>query len=86
MDESTRWLISMKRIDEAEQILNKIANTNGQEFRGLAAHGVTKENCADEPQEEAGFMDFFRTPRMRARTLNLFYQVSQDMIISDRKH
>ena len=76
----------MKRIDEAEQILNKIANTNGQEFRGLAAHGVTKENCADEPQEEAGFMDFFRTPRMRARTLNLFYQVSHDMIISDRKH
>ena len=76
MDESARWLVSMKRIDEAEAILHKIARVNGQEFRGLESHGVTKDACDDdEPQAEAGFMSFFRTPRMRARTLNLFYQV-----------
>ena len=35
MDESARWLISMKRIEQAEQVLNKIATTNNQQFRGL---------------------------------------------------
>ena len=68
----------MNRADEAEAILVKIAATNGREFQGLEAHGVVKGAACDEdegPKVDAGFMAFFRTPRMRARTLNLFYQV-----------
>ena len=47
-------------------------------FKGLAYHQVTQESCDEDGKqvENAGLMDFFRTPRMRMRTLNLFYQVT----------
>ena len=47
-----------------------------QTFKGLESHGVTEGQAADTPAESGKFSDFFRTPRMRARTLNLFYQVT----------
>jgi len=78
LDESARWLISKKRINEADAVLHKMAAQNGNRFQGLAYHQVTQESCEDEDDskqvESAGLKDFFRTPRMRMRTLNLFYQ------------
>lgn len=34
LDESARWLISKKRINEADTVLHKIANQNGNRFQG----------------------------------------------------
>ena len=35
LDESARWLISKKRINEADTVLHKIANQNGNRFQGM---------------------------------------------------
>lgn len=35
LDESARWLISKKRINEADAVLHKIANQNGNRFQGI---------------------------------------------------
>ena len=35
LDESARWLISKKRINEADTVLHKIANQNGNRFQGI---------------------------------------------------
>ena len=45
-----------------------------QSFRGLQANGL-KAGDMDDQGPQAGVSDLFKTPRVRARTLNLFYQV-----------
>ena len=43
-------------------------------FRGLQANGL-KAGDLDDQGPQAGVSDLFKTPRVRARTFNLFYQV-----------
>ena len=74
---SKEWIIS-KSIRFIYNYLNSANHENGlRSLKGLAYHQVTQESCDEDGKqvENAGLMDFFRTPRMRMRTLNLFYQV-----------
>lgn len=74
MDESARWLICQNRLKEADAVLHKIAKQNGKSFRGLEFHGFTETDEDKTEKPDNGVMGLFRTPRMRLRTLNLFYQ------------
>ena len=40
LDESSRWLISKKRINEADAVLQKIANQNGNRFQGTVSRNI----------------------------------------------
>lgn len=72
MDESARWLILNNRKEEAIAVLNKIAKTNGKSFKGLGDDAGSDEK--DSVETKTGMTDLFKTPRIRARTLNLFFQ------------
>ncbi|CAG5109617.1 Oidioi.mRNA.OKI2018_I69.chr2.g4136.t1.cds [Oikopleura dioica] len=71
--ESARWLISQGRIAEANAALEIIAKINGRTFGGLEKYGLT-QSAEKEAVVESSLSDFFATPRIRMRTLNLFYQ------------
>ena len=61
-------------MDRSDILTQATVYRDFQSFDGLKSHGITTQ---EEEKETSGFKDFFRTPRMRRRTLNLFYQVTR---------
>ena len=45
LDESSRWLISKKRINEADTVLHKIAAQNGNRFQGTVISKLAYKTC-----------------------------------------
>lgn len=75
MPESPRWLLSMGRVKEAEEVIRKVANFNNRplavdwSLETKSILGVTKKT---DLEENAGFKDLFRTKEMRLKTLILY--------------
>jgi len=81
--ESIRWLMNRKQYDKVERILLKAARFNGVSL-GEDPLGVRKESSV-ERQISAGnrasacqttsysLLDMMRTPRLRRRSLVMFY-------------
>ena len=81
-----RWLLSQGRIEEAEAIMRKIATYNGHELpsdfklrplnggstrtNSLSTNDVVKKGSG---HGLLGFLDLFRTPNMRKKTLIIYY-------------
>lgn len=75
MPESVRWLIQKGRLEEAQRQIQHVAKQNGVEE--IPEHdleellGQNEEHKA--PIKNTGLLDLFKTPRLRVRTLNLFF-------------
>jgi OCT family organic cation transporter-like MFS transporter 4/5 len=70
-----RWLLAQGRLEEAENIVRKIAKYNGNplpsEFHLTASQGD------DQQAKKTGgiftFLNLFKTPNMRMKTLIIYY-------------
>ncbi|XP_072021112.1 organic cation transporter protein-like isoform X2 [Amphiura filiformis] len=71
--ESPRWLISMGRYEKAEKILRKAATENKAELPEKLFDEHEHIQMQTEKAEKGTPMDLFRTPNLRCKTLNLFY-------------
>ncbi|KAF8371340.1 hypothetical protein PRIPAC_77769 [Pristionchus pacificus] len=79
--ESTRWLVSIRRFDKADHILQKAAKTNGvtlpdQWWNLLDGEEKTEKKERKEeksPANNASCFDLLRTPVLRRRSLVVFY-------------
>ncbi|XP_067657418.1 organic cation transporter protein-like [Haliotis asinina] len=67
--ESPRWLLSRGRVDEAEQIINKLARVNG---RSLPKDVMKRVMLEDGPEMKIWHM--FTTPVLIVRGVVIFYQ------------
>lgn len=73
MPESPRWLLSIGRIDEAEQIVRKIARTNARELsEDWSLQHQVKSKEEEEKYEEKSITELFKHPHLRWKTLILF--------------
>ncbi|XP_071954784.1 organic cation transporter protein-like [Antedon mediterranea] len=76
--ESPRWLITQKRYKEATDILKKMAKGNGRELPSEFSDPDELEKTMMKSEEEGDMkrhtiVDLFRTPNLRKKSLNLFY-------------
>lgn len=74
-DESPRWLWSKGKIAESVNIVARGVKFNGGDKIDRAyyvSRGQAKASTA-ETTPSAGFLDLFRTPRLRMRMINLSY-------------
>ncbi|XP_064652632.1 organic cation transporter protein-like [Lineus longissimus] len=69
--ESPRWLVTKGRLDEAEQFLRKIAKFNQNPITKTGKL-VASIDIEAKPVETS-FVDLFRTPNLRKRSLLSFY-------------
>ncbi|XP_038058414.1 organic cation transporter protein-like [Patiria miniata] len=74
--ESPRWLIAKKKYKQAEKVIRRIAKSNGVQppenmFREEeeAPQEIQKNVLTRQPTQ----IDLFRTPNMRKKTLNIFF-------------
>ncbi|CAG0890029.1 unnamed protein product [Cyprideis torosa] len=67
LPESPRWLLNKHRIEEAENILERITKFNKIELTGQ------KLVPESEPHPFVSVFDLFRLPRVRLMTLNMWY-------------
>lgn len=74
--ESARWLVSQKRFEEADKILQKAAKTNGAtlppKWWDLLEFDADTTTATGKIKK-SGFTDLFKTPELRKRTLVAFY-------------
>ena len=75
--ESPKWLFSVGRIEEAEQVTRKMAHLNGRSVPldwKLTKESINAgmEDSQTSVDNKASFFDLFRTPQMRAKTLILY--------------
>lgn len=73
LPESPRWLLSQKREKEARVIIKKICLRNKRDYKDSVS--LTDQHAAalDDAVKKPTLVDLFRTPRLRWRTLNLYY-------------
>lgn len=74
--ESSRWLVSQKRFEEADKILQKAARINGVTLPAKWWDQLEFDADSTTATGEAkkyGFTDLFKTPELRKRTLVAFY-------------
>ncbi|XP_041462835.1 organic cation transporter protein-like isoform X1 [Lytechinus variegatus] len=74
LPESARWLISSGKYDDAEKIINKVAEVNKAELpKPLFTKEFIEEQDEIRKARRPTFIDLVRTPRMRLRTINMAY-------------
>ncbi|GMS95886.1 hypothetical protein PENTCL1PPCAC_18061, partial [Pristionchus entomophagus] len=79
--ESARWLVSVRRFTEADQVLQKAAKTNGvtlpdewwKQLDGEEQSKEEEEQAMPVTRREYGFLDLLKTPELRKRSLVVFY-------------
>ncbi|KAL8562536.1 hypothetical protein ACOMHN_045801 [Nucella lapillus] len=73
--ESLRWLLLKRRMEEAEKLVRKMSSFNGIPVPQAVWEVVRKEadKLAGVAEEKFHFVHLFRTPRLRRRTILLFY-------------
>ncbi|XP_077977753.1 organic cation transporter protein-like [Glandiceps talaboti] len=76
--ESPRWLLSAGKIKRAEKIIRKCAQVNKRTVPESVydeMHGIGQQKTKEEVEEDekASFLDLFRLPNMRKKTLNIFF-------------
>ena len=84
--ESVRWLIGAGRLEEAQKIIENAAKANGREtpvhlFKAAALTENDLENRkhANFPEVKATVLDLFRPTKMALRTINMCFQVLQQV-------
>ncbi|KAK8749300.1 hypothetical protein OTU49_015783, partial [Cherax quadricarinatus] len=72
--ESSRWLISQGRTAEARLILQHAANLNGKTVTEEMMQEVVNTTSGKMVSSQAAnFLDLFRHPNLRKKTLNIFF-------------
>ncbi|GMR48559.1 hypothetical protein PMAYCL1PPCAC_18754, partial [Pristionchus mayeri] len=79
--ESARWLVSVRRFEEADEVLQKAARINGvtlpdqwwSQLDGEEKSKDEEEQAMPVKQREYGFLDLMKTPELRKRSLVVFY-------------
>ncbi|GMT34989.1 hypothetical protein PFISCL1PPCAC_26286, partial [Pristionchus fissidentatus] len=79
--ESARWLVSVRRFEDADRVLQKAAKTNGVDLPHQWWTLLDGEEKTMEEQEvrrpieprQCGFLDLLTTPELRKRSLVVFY-------------
>ncbi|XP_072037058.1 organic cation transporter protein-like [Amphiura filiformis] len=72
--ESPRWLMSKGRFDEAEKIIQDVAEANKTQLPETLFQEEEKQKIFEANQErQPTAIDLFRTPTLRGRTLNLMF-------------
>jgi len=69
--ESPRWLLTKGREEEAREIVEKICKTNGRPYKPTMK--LVDEPAKEEEGPRATIFDLFKTPNLRWRTLNFYY-------------
>ena len=64
---SFRWLVTQKRVKEAEVVLKKAAKVNKRTFRELFIEETKEE------KSKATFLDLFKTSNLRKNTLIQYF-------------
>ncbi|VDN53705.1 unnamed protein product [Dracunculus medinensis] len=72
--ESARWLISLKRFEEADVILQRAAKINGKKlpeawWEQIESLDDSKSTAKDQMHKRYNILDLFRTRQIRIRTL-----------------
>ncbi|CAB3226710.1 unnamed protein product [Arctia plantaginis] len=74
LPESPRWLLTSGKAEEAVKIMTTAAIMNGRPTDNIAqvAQKMNVE-ISGKQEEHASFIDLFRTPKLRARTIAILY-------------
>ncbi|XP_033625384.1 organic cation transporter protein-like [Asterias rubens] len=75
LPESPRWLISKNKLPQAEKITHKIAKYNGVKVpdKLIVNQDTPQEEVTHSFFRQVTQLDLFRTPNMRKKTMNIFY-------------
>lgn len=71
--ESARWLITKRRPEEAKVIMERIAKVNNKQVGESELEEAVNCPSNEEKEVKGTFLDLFRFPRLRLRTLNIFF-------------
>jgi len=74
MPESLRWLIMKNRLDDAERLITKVTAVNKIEFPQVKWGDIKLQlGLADTETKQYSVIDILKTPKLRKRSLILFY-------------
>lgn len=71
--ESPRWLLTRNNEDAARTIVKKICTRNNREYKDTYPLPDQSSPTSDQETSRATLLDLFRTPNLRWRTLNFYY-------------
>ncbi|VVD00493.1 unnamed protein product [Leptidea sinapis] len=73
LPESPRWLLTVGRVDDAVKIMETAAKRNGRATEGIRSSIQKMMAGSTKDTKEHSFIDLFRTPRLRSRTIAICF-------------